>query len=117
MCELGLTHSELSYMKKHVKGFARERSVRTPGRYTGLPAVQKFAEHDAFCRQLDFGGAHVTWDDEIMQEEIFGPLLPILTYDSIADVVQTINNRPHPLALYLFTEEQNTVQYVTARCQ
>ena len=60
---------------------------------------------------------HVTWDDEIMQEEIFGPLLPILTYDSIADVVQTINNRPHPLALYLFTEEQNTVQYVMARCQ
>ena len=30
MCELGLTHSELSYMKKHVKGFARERTVRTP---------------------------------------------------------------------------------------
>lgn len=71
----------------------------------------------AQCRIAPTVLDHVTWDDEIMQEEIFGPLLPILTYDSIADVVQTMNNRPHPLALYLFTEEQNTVQYVTARCQ
>ena len=32
-------------------------TINIVGRYTGLPAVQKFAEHDAFCRQLDFGGA------------------------------------------------------------
>lgn len=45
----------------------------------------------------------VGWDDPIMQEEIFGPILPILTYEDIEDVVSSINKRPKPLALYLFT--------------
>lgn len=59
----------------------------------------------------------VTWDDAVMQEEIFGPLLPILTYEKLEEVVQVVNNHPHPLALYLFTEEKKTVRYVTERCQ
>ncbi len=60
---------------------------------------------------------NVTWDDAVMQEEIFGPLLPILTYEKLEDVVQVVNSHPHPLALYLFTEEKQTVRYVTAHCQ
>lgn len=59
----------------------------------------------------------VTWDDAVMQEEIFGPLLPILTYEKLEEVVQVVNNHSHPLALYLFTEEKKTVRYVTERCQ
>ena len=42
----------------------------------------------------------------IMQEEIFGPLLPIRTYRSLDDVVAYINGRPRPLALYLFTNDK-----------
>lgn len=45
----------------------------------------------------------VKWDDAIMQEEIFGPLLPIITYDKLDDVIKLVNSRPKPLALYLFT--------------
>ena len=59
----------------------------------------------------------VTWDDAVMQEEIFGPVLPILTYEKLEDVVQVVNSHSHPLALYLFTEEKPAVQYVTAHCQ
>jgi len=59
----------------------------------------------------------VTWEDAVMQEEIFGPVLPILTYDTLEEAVQMINQRPHPLALYLFSEEPSAVQYVTERCQ
>ncbi|MEE4607736.1 MAG: coniferyl aldehyde dehydrogenase [Desulfobacteraceae bacterium] len=42
----------------------------------------------------------------IMQEEIFGPLLPIRTYRSLDDVIAYINARPRPLALYLFTNDK-----------
>ena len=59
----------------------------------------------------------VTWDDAVMQEEIFGPILPILTYRSLEEAVETLRTRPHPLALYLFTGDRSHVRYVTERCQ
>lgn len=49
---------------------------------------------------------HVSPDDPVMQEEIFGPVLPILTYDNPDEAVDFINSRPHPLALYLFSEDK-----------
>ncbi len=58
----------------------------------------------------------VTWEDPCMQEEIFGPVLPVLTYASLEDAIQTINLRAHPLALYLFTADKSAVRKVTARC-
>ncbi|MDR6553909.1 aldehyde dehydrogenase (NAD+) [Paenibacillus qinlingensis] len=48
----------------------------------------------------------VTWDMPVMQEEIFGPILPILTYDSLDEVVGLIQARPKPLALYVFSEDK-----------
>lgn len=48
----------------------------------------------------------ISWDNPIMQEEIFGPILPILTYDSIDTVIQKINSNPKPLALYLFSQDK-----------
>lgn len=45
------------------------------------------------------------WDMPVMQEEIFGPILPILEYDDIQETVDMINARPKPLALYLFTRD------------
>ena len=58
----------------------------------------------------------VTWDDAVMQEEIFGPVLPILTYDELDDALEIINSRPHPLAFYLFTEDKAEMRYVTDVC-
>ncbi|MDX2231991.1 MAG: aldehyde dehydrogenase [Leptolyngbyaceae cyanobacterium bins.349] len=49
---------------------------------------------------------HVTWDSPIMQEEIFGPILPILTYRQIDEAIAQINARPKPLALYLFSRDR-----------
>lgn len=59
---------------------------------------------------------HVTFGDPIMQEEIFGPLLPVLTYASMDEAIQKINSMPHPLALYLFTRDKKTARKVTATC-
>jgi len=50
----------------------------------------------------------ITWDSPIMQEEIFGPLLPILTFDRMEDVVKELKKREKPLALYLFTTDKET---------
>lgn len=48
----------------------------------------------------------VDWEDPIMQEEIFGPILPIIEYENVDDIILKINTRPKPLALYLFTKSK-----------
>ena len=59
---------------------------------------------------------NVTFDDAVMQEEIFGPVMPVLTFDHLDDVIHIINTHPHPLALYFFTSDKAAVKKVTARC-
>jgi coniferyl-aldehyde dehydrogenase len=49
----------------------------------------------------------------IMQEEIFGPLLPVKVYDSIDDVILYINEHERPLALYLYTNDKELEKKVT----
>ncbi len=48
---------------------------------------------------------NTTWDDPVMQQEIFGPILPILTFNQMEEVIQAVNAHPKPLALYLFTTD------------
>ncbi len=54
----------------------------------------------------------VNWNDPVMQEEIFGPILPILDYDDLESAIAQINSRPKPLALYLFSKDKNKQQKV-----
>ncbi len=54
----------------------------------------------------------ITWDSPIMSEEIFGPLLPILTYQNLDEVINEINQHPKPLALYVFTESKRIAENV-----
>ncbi len=57
----------------------------------------------------------VSWDEPVMAEEIFGPILPVLAVDSIDDAIATINAHDKPLALYVFAEDQNVVDRVVAQ--
>ena len=59
---------------------------------------------------------NVTWEDAVMQEEIFGPVLPVLTFESLDEVIRTVNGRDKPLALYLFTEDKAVADAITSRC-
>ena len=52
--------------------------------------------------------------DAVMQEEIFGPILPVLAVQSIDDAIDFVNARPHPLALYVFAEDQKVNDKVVA---
>lgn len=58
----------------------------------------------------------VTFEDAVMQEEIFGPLMPILTYDSLEEAIAKINSMQHPLALYIFTSSKSAARKITAEC-
>ena len=57
----------------------------------------------------------VTPDMLIMQEEIFGPVVPVLTYRNIDDVIAYISSRPKPLALYMYSNSQNNIEKVLSR--
>ncbi len=59
---------------------------------------------------------NVTWEDPVMQEEIFGPVLPILTFDDFEEVYALLAERPKPLALYLFSEDKKRIREVTECC-
>ncbi len=59
---------------------------------------------------------NVTWEDAVMQEEIFGPILPIMTFDSLNEVVNQVNQFDRPLALYLFTESKKTQAKILRSC-
>ncbi|MEH2406085.1 aldehyde dehydrogenase [Nostoc sp.] len=50
---------------------------------------------------------NVSLEDSLMQEEIFGPLLPIIEYTDITEAIALINSKPKPLALYLFSQNKN----------
>ncbi|GIN20403.1 MAG TPA: aldehyde dehydrogenase [Bacillus bacterium] len=50
----------------------------------------------------------ITWEDPIMEEEIFGPILPVMEYTELDEVIDGIHKHPNPLALYLFSENAGT---------
>ena len=56
-----------------------------------------------------------SWDDAVMQDEIFGPLLPILTYNDFREVVPLLSQKEKPLALYIFSENRGHICEVTER--
>ena len=61
--------------------------------------------------------AGVTAADAAMGEEIFGPVLPVLTYRTLDEAVAFVESRPRPLALYLFTRSRENKKRVLARCR
>jgi len=54
---------------------------------------------------------NVEWNAPVMSEEIFGPIMPMLTYSNLDAVVKIINERPKPLSAYLFTSDKKTERY------
>ena len=56
------------------------------------------------------------WEDPVMEDEIFGPILPILTYSSLDEVLDIIQSRPHPLAFYVFSNDQKIIDRIIKTC-
>ena len=89
-------------------------------RVSGLIESSKVVAGGTVCREtlqieptvMD----NVSFSDPVMQEEIFGPIMPILTFDTLQEAVSKINSMPQPLALYIFTNNPKASDYVTSRC-
>jgi aldehyde dehydrogenase (NAD+) len=56
----------------------------------------------------------ISLDSLIMEEEIFGPILPVLEYQNLNEVINIINNKPKALALYLFSKDKNKQDFILA---
>lgn len=59
---------------------------------------------------------NVSLDDPIMQEEIFGPLIPVMEWDNLDDVIELVNNREKPLALYIFSKNSSVSGKILDKC-
>lgn len=113
----------LNYMKKYIMDFYGQH----PHKNDDFPQIvnsKHFNRVKRFlnCGKIVVGGQYdektlkisptildgVNWNEPVMQEEIFGPVLPVLEFDNISHVVQMVNSRPKPLALYLFTTSKQT---------
>lgn len=53
----------------------------------------------------------ITWNSPIMEDEIFGPIMPILVYDDLPQVIHQIRQKPKPLAAYFFSETEKAIKY------
>ena len=58
----------------------------------------------------------VTRADAVMGEEIFGPVMPVLTFDDAEKLIADINSQPHPLAFYVFSSDKKFINKLLARC-
>lgn len=54
----------------------------------------------------------VNWADAVMQEEIFGPILPVLSYENLEETLALVKNKPKPLAFYFFSENKTLQKHV-----
>lgn len=80
---------------ERLKGYLESGTTRIGGKYD---------EVDRYIAPTVL--SDIEWQDGVMQEEIFGPILPVLSYTDIDTVINTINNHPDPLALYFFSEDK-----------
>ncbi len=59
---------------------------------------------------------NVVIEDAMMQEEIFGPVLPVLTYENLEEAIAFVNQNEKQLALYIFSENKKNIRAVTSKC-
>jgi acyl-CoA reductase-like NAD-dependent aldehyde dehydrogenase len=82
----------------------RHHFDRVRGLATG--EVKAFGEDDEDALRLALRRVRVDWDHPAMQEEVFGPLLPVLPYSDRATLVDRLSQLPSPLALYIFSGDR-----------
>jgi aldehyde dehydrogenase (NAD+) len=117
-------------LKDHLQKTYDGNSLGKIGKIVSQQQVKNLAGYlDAAKEKVVYGGKYdletryfeatlmdnVVWTDAVMQQEIFGPILPFLVYSDIDVVLDEINSRPKPLALYVFSEDKNFVEDVLSR--
>ncbi len=82
-------------------------------RLCGLVDVRKLRHGGrtdvASCRIEPTVLDNVSWDDAVMAEEIFGPIMPVLTFDDFDDIIDELKDKDRPLALYIFSHSKKNI--------
>jgi aldehyde dehydrogenase (NAD+) len=103
---------------KRSKDYGRVVNERQFDRLVSLVDPEKVVSGGSWNREESYMEPTVldgvTWADTVMQEEIFGPILPVLTYRDLKEAMSQINDQPKPLALYVFTEDKEVEEQVIA---
>jgi len=117
----------LANLKKYIKEFYGDDASKSPDFPRIINNVQfEKMKHYIENQNIFIGGKtdkedryveptildNVSPDSPVMQQEIFGPILPVMTFNNLQEVINFVNSRPRPLACYLFSEdktEQNTI--------
>jgi aldehyde dehydrogenase (NAD+) len=130
LCQSGVKDQLLSALCREIKAQFGERPLENPDygriinekhfrRLTGLLNGETLVIGGETKEEtLQISPAildNVSWDSLVMGEEIFGPILPILTYDRTEELFALLNGKPKPLALYYFSEDKTRCRQVTER--
>ena len=103
-------HERLQALLAQAEGEGAHVQVIDPGGALSAGAANHTSRQMAPV--LVFGAAP---DSKLLQEEIFGPILPVVPYDSLGQAIDYINARPRPLALYCFGSDKATRDQLMAR--
>ena len=124
LCEESVRHDLIKELKREIKRQYGVKPLENP-KYGRIVNEKHFARLSKLIEKSDlcFGGKtdseslkiepsiiNATWDDEIMKDEIFGPLLPVIGFTSLDDEIKRINSRPCPLALYIFSKDKKNIE-------
>jgi len=97
------------------KALKRIDALIADAKSKGAKVVETFKAKDGTRALAPVILLDVKDDMQVMQEEIFGPILPIETYDTLDEAIARINARPHPLAFYYFDDDQDRIDDVLKR--
>ena len=94
-------------------------ALRPAGRRCSTPVASRRSSPAAAATARALPRAHRARrrgpDAAVMEEEIFGPILPVIAVDDVDEAVPFVNDRPHPLALYVFSDDAATAERVVER--
>ena len=130
-----LVHQSVkSKLLTEITRYINEFFGENPAKSNDFPRIISERQFDRLVGLLDIGnivtgGEHskiekyiaptiidnISWNDPIMLDEIFGPILPILEFENLEEVIKIVNSRPKPLALYFFSTNKKNQERIIDR--
>ncbi|NEU06435.1 aldehyde dehydrogenase [Clostridium senegalense] len=120
----------IKYMKHYINKFYGPdfKSSKDYPRIIDEKAFDRLVKY-LNCGKIEFGGEidrdelyisptilnDITFNNTVMTDEIFGPILPVIEFDTLDEVIAVVNYRPKPLALYFFSKDEKNISKILQR--
>ena len=130
LCHSSVKEKLIACIKKEIKNQFGEEALKNPD-YGKIINQKHFERLCALINEdkIVYGGKrdssslqieptlldNVSWEDSVMGEEIFGPILPVLTFDKDEEIFNLLQNKQKPLAFYLFSQNKKQIKEFTSR--